>query len=84
MEQLLAEIAELKARVEALESAKRRSSVRLLSKREAARRLGIDRGTTLEILIHTKQLKLVHAGKRKRIPEPEVERLVREGYKLKT
>lgn len=83
MEQLLAELADLKARVAALESQKRRTSSRLLSKREAAKRLGIDRGTTLELLIQTKQLRLVRAGKRQRIPEPEVERLVREGYRVK-
>jgi excisionase family DNA binding protein len=83
MDELLAEIATLKARVDALEAEKRQSSSRLLSKREAARRLGIDRGTTLELLIETKQLRLVRAGKRERIPEPEVERLVREGYRLK-
>lgn len=83
MEQLLLELADLKQRVEALEAEKRRTSSRLLSKREAAKRLGIARGTTLELLIQTKQLKLVRTGKRQRIPEPEVEQLVKNGYRLK-
>lgn len=75
------QVAALTARIEALEKAKRRSHTHLLSKREAAKRLGVDRGTTLEVLIATKQLKTVRTGKRVRIPAAEVERLVREGYK---
>jgi hypothetical protein len=54
-----------------------------LSKREAARRLGIDRGTTLEDLIRERQLQTVPAlnGKGIRIPAHEVERLRREGLR---
>jgi hypothetical protein len=52
-----------------------------LSKRAAARRLGIDRGTTLEDLIRERKLQTVPAlnGKGVRIPAYEVERLLREG-----
>jgi hypothetical protein len=52
-----------------------------LSKRAAARRLGIDRGTTLEDLIRERKLQTVPAlnGKGVRIPAHEVERLRREG-----
>jgi hypothetical protein len=52
-----------------------------LSKRAAARRLGIDRGTTLEDLIREQKLQTVPAlnGKGVRIPAHEVERLLREG-----
>ncbi len=81
MEQLLADIAELKARVAALEAEKRKSSLLLLSKAEAARRLGIDRNITLGFLIESKQLKLVKFGRYKRIPAADVERLVQEGFK---
>jgi excisionase family DNA binding protein len=53
----------------------------LLSKREAARRLGIDRGTTLEDLVRTGRLRTVLAltGKGIRVPSAEVARLLREG-----
>lgn len=58
-----------------------RGSGELLSKREAARRLRIDRGTTLEELLRSGRLRAVPAlsGKGVRIPSAEVERLQREG-----
>jgi excisionase family DNA binding protein len=63
-------------RIEALEARALKGGKRLLSKREAARRLGISRNTTLEILIRRGQLRLVTVGKVKRIPAADVERLV--------
>ncbi len=47
----------------------------LLSKREAAKRLGIDRGTTLEYLIETGRLRTVTIVGRVRIPVAELDRL---------
>ncbi len=81
MEQLLLELADLKARVARLEGEKRKNSLRLLSKAEAARRLGIDRKVTLGFLIASKQLRMVKFGRYKRIPAADVERLVQEGFK---
>ncbi len=48
---------------------------RLLSKREAARRLGIDRGTTLQDLIRSGSLRTVVLAGRLRIPASEIDRI---------
>jgi len=52
-----------------------RSERRLLSKREAARRLGIDRGTTLQDLIRSGQIRTVVLAGRVKIPVSEIERI---------
>jgi excisionase family DNA binding protein len=49
----------------------------LLSKREAARRLGIDRGSTLQALIDSGKIQTVRLAGRERIPVAEIERLSR-------
>jgi excisionase family DNA binding protein len=51
----------------------------LLSKKEAARRLGVDRATTLEGLIASGDIKTVPFNGRVRIPLAEVERILNEG-----
>jgi excisionase family DNA binding protein len=53
-----------------------------LSKREAARLLGIDRGKTLHALIRAGRLRTVPWGSGRRIPREDVERLAREGFEL--
>jgi excisionase family DNA binding protein len=59
---------------------RRNQDAELLSKREAARRLGVDRCTTLEALVAHGHVATVPAGREGvRIPRSEVERLVREG-----
>lgn len=73
LDALAAAIARIEAKVDAL--AKARPTGRLLSKRAAARLLGIDRGTTLEGFIRDGHLRLV-MGK---IPDTEIERLLAEG-----
>ena len=52
-----------------------RSERRLLSKREAARRLGIDRGTTLQDLINRGEIRTVVLAGRAKIPASEIERI---------
>jgi len=52
----------------------------LLSKREAARRLGVDRNGTLNTLIASGQLRAVPKNGQQAIPTAEVERLAREGF----
>lgn len=47
----------------------------LLSKREAAKRLGIDRATTLQQLIDSGRIRIVKIGSRVRIPATELDRL---------
>ncbi len=54
----------------------------VLSKREAAHLLGIDRGRTLGDLLRSGQLHAVPWGKGERIPLEEVQRLAREGYRV--
>jgi len=48
---------------------------RLLSKRAAARRLGVDRGTTLTRLIHSGQIRTLTVAGRVKIPASEIERI---------
>jgi hypothetical protein len=59
----------------------RAANAELLSKRAAARRLHIDRETTLEELIRSQRIRTVPAlsGAGVRIPSDEVDRLLREG-----
>jgi excisionase family DNA binding protein len=52
----------------------------VLSKREAAHLLGIDRGRTLGELLRSGQLRAVPWGRGERIPLEEVQRLAREGW----
>ena len=54
----------------------------VISKREAARLLGIDRGGTLGALLAAGLLRQVPWGKSTRIPFAEVERLASQGFKL--
>ncbi len=54
-------------------------NAQLLSLREAARRLGVDRNTTLAKLIRTGQLRTVETSGRSRIPAAEVERFAKAG-----
>lgn len=51
----------------------------LLSKREAARLLGVSRGRTLDSLIASGQVRVVRIGGRLRVPRAELERLQAEG-----
>jgi excisionase family DNA binding protein len=63
--------------------AKKAKPLRLMvSHREAARLLGIDRGTTLKALIEAGQIRTVQANGRVRIPLEEVERIADQGYDL--
>jgi excisionase family DNA binding protein len=61
--------------------ASRAANAELLSKRAAARRLHVDRETTLEELIRSKRIRTVPAlaGGGVRIPSDEVDRLLRDG-----
>jgi len=52
---------------------RRNSSARLISKREAARQLGIDRTTTLQSLIDRGELRTVKLAGKIRIPISEIE-----------
>jgi hypothetical protein len=58
---------------------RRNQESRLLTKRETARRLGVDRCTTLEDLLRNEHLRAVPYRAGVRIPASEVERLEREG-----
>jgi excisionase family DNA binding protein len=57
----------------------RKGSSGLLSKKEAARLLGVDRATTLEDWLSTGRIKVVDLDGRIRIPRAEVERVINEG-----
>lgn len=72
LEEILAAVLRLEAKVDALTRARPK---RLLSKRAAARLLGVDRGTTLEGLIRDGHLRML-MGK---IPDTEIDRLLAEG-----
>lgn len=69
------ELVEMMARLERKLDAALRAPPKLLSKRAAAKMLGVDRGTTLERWIHSGALRVVEG----RIPLPDVERLVADG-----
>lgn len=72
LRELLAAVRRLERKVDELARVRPK---RLLSKRSAARLLGVDRGTTLEQLIRDGQVHLV-AGK---IPDTEIDRLLAQG-----
>jgi excisionase family DNA binding protein len=57
----------------------RKSGSGLLSKKAAARLLGVDRATTLEDWLSTGRIKAVNLDGRVRIPRAEVERVINEG-----
>lgn len=57
----------------------RKAGSGLLSKKAAARLLGVDRATTLEEWISTGRIKVVDLDGRVRIPRVEVERVISEG-----
>ncbi len=76
-EAILREIRSLKAQ---LANASR--SKRLLSKREAAKYLGVSRGRTLDVLIAAGRLRTVRIGGRLKIPLEEVERLATMGEQV--
>lgn len=59
---------------------RRGASSILVSKREAARRLGIDRNKALPALIHSGQLASVSKNGATAIPVVEIERLAAEGF----
>ena len=76
-EAILREIRSLKAQ---LASAAR--SKRLLSKRDAARYLGVSRGRTLDALIAAGRLRTVRIGGRIKIPLEELERIATFGEQV--
>lgn len=57
----------------------RKASSGLLSKKEAARRLGVDRATTLAQFIASGRIKTVDVNGHQRIPVSEIERILSEG-----
>ncbi|OJH33617.1 helix-turn-helix domain-containing protein [Cystobacter ferrugineus] len=56
-----------------------KTSSGLLSKKEAARRLGMDRATTLAQFIASGRIKTVDVNGHQRIPVSEIERILSEG-----
>ncbi len=57
----------------------RKAGSGLLSKKEAARRLGVDRATTLAQFIVSGRIKTVDVNGHQRIPVSEIERILSEG-----
>jgi hypothetical protein len=57
----------------------RKASSGLLSKKEAARRLGVDRATTLAQFTASGRIKTVDVNGHQRIPVSEIERILSEG-----
>lgn len=78
--QLLEQIKGLRDEVGQLRRELRTGSKRLLSYREAAKRLGIDRGETLHLLIKRGWLKVVKANGQDKISAEQVEQLARDGF----
>lgn len=78
---LAAEVKALRTELAALRAQFRAQESRLLSKRKAAKRLGISRGPALDFLIETKQLSVVRVGRQVKIAASEVERLCRDGFR---
>lgn len=81
-QEMLKQIGELKARVAPIPAT--RLHARLISLTEAARRLGIHRGPNMDYLVETGQLPLtkIQGRSRPKVAAAEVERLIREGFKL--
>jgi excisionase family DNA binding protein len=73
-------VSQLRAELRALLSLGKRQGKVLLSLREAARRLGVDRNSTLRELIQNGRLRVVSANGKLRVPATEVERLALEGF----
>ncbi len=65
---------DIAAKIDALVD--RKVSPALLSKRAAAKLLGVDRGTTLESMIADGQIATVKIGSRQKIPLVEVENFI--------
>jgi excisionase family DNA binding protein len=65
--------------VKVSELSKLSSSPLALSRRQAARRLGVSRGRTLDLLIQEGVIRTVRIGSRIKIPLAEIERLLQEG-----
>ncbi len=84
-DEALALLADVVRRLDALQAEVRELRPRrpnprpLLSLREAARRLGVSRNSTLAGLIHDRRIKTVRVAGRIKVPAVEVERLIREG-----
>jgi excisionase family DNA binding protein len=72
---------ELETLIGQLQAMVRKSNERLLSKAEAARRLGISRTDTLGALISSGAIATVSIGRRTKIPASEVDRICREGIR---
>jgi excisionase family DNA binding protein len=68
---------ELQQEIQKLRIAIRRDTpAGLLSFRKAAKLLGIDRGTTLNAMVASGQIRTVTVGKREKIPMAEIQRLL--------
>ena len=78
--QLLRRIDSLDGKLAVLIRQRHRSQKALISLREAARRLGIDRSTTLADLIRNGRIKVVQKNSRPAIPAGEIERIERDGF----
>lgn len=80
--ELLAELRRQTGLLERAHSHRERAPRALLSKREAARLLGVSRGRTLDALIASDQVRAVRIGGRLRIPLAEIERLHADGLRV--
>jgi hypothetical protein len=78
--ELLRRIDSIDGKLAMLIRQRHRSQKALLSLREAARRLGIDRSTTLADLIRNGRIKVVQKNSRPVIPAGEIERIERDGF----
>lgn len=77
--ELLAEVRRQTGLLERAHREREREPRALLSKREAARLLGVSRGRTLDALLSSGQVRAVHIGRRLRVPLAEIERFQAEG-----
>lgn len=80
LSEVLARLDALQAEVVALrrEARPRKAGQPLLSLREAARRLGVSRNSTLADLISDRRIRTTKINGRVRIPAAEIERLIHE------
>lgn len=76
---ILRELRSLKAQLANVSRSKR-----LMSKREAAKYLGVSRGRTLDALIAAGRLRTVRIGGRLKIPLEEIDRLASLGERVQT
>src|SRR6266545_8300192 len=81
LERLVSTLERVERRLARLEAANEpmRAECRLLSMREAARRLGVSRTRTLPDLIRDRRIRTVTVNGRPKVPMEEVERVEREG-----